>query len=768
MTQSDFLLNAINYRDADISIIPTKIIEKSPDVIAWKNFQSEIASKELVVKWFSNNDKGLAIVCGPGSGNMELLDFDNHLNNAESIYNDFTSIVRDKAPDLFSKLVIQSTQNKGYHILYRCGKIENNQKLAKQKDSKGNLQTVIETRGSGGYALAFPTKGYTLIQNTIDKVQLITIEEREFLINLCRSFNEIEPEPEQKEIIKQSDPSNLRAGDDYNGRGDIKDILISYGWSFLYSTNEKHFWCRPGKKLGVSATWNFNNNGKFYVFSSNAHPFNSETSYDKFSVYTHLVHNGDYSASARDLLSKGYGSVSQKRDEQKPKAKAIQVEEGLSIFEEIINELDFSHTKVIPRSVVFKIIEKLFEWQYNEVTLDCMAKPIKANWDLLSLAEDDRIYWRESVFTNNWHEVNDRFGLAMDDFIAQFYSEFKGKDFTCKNECVSLFYRPDVNRSIHPIEDYFNGLPDYKQINNAVDPISEWFDLLKINNDYSLHKTKLKNLFTKWLIMVMQCAMGDRANDVMLLLVGGQNTGKTTAIRSLFPNELKDYIKDNFSDEGRDTKIALAQNLFFFDDEGTSLEGANVKFLKGLLSQRTVKTRRPYGTKDEVFKRICSFVGTENNDDFLKDETGSRRFLIIPVDAIEEQEIIDDVLHKIQNFDNTHLWSYVKSLYKNRTSNVEFSKDDIEFTHNLNKNFSSMDEFDDLIIENFLNADITTSQNGTHYSATKVLDLLIKKTSIPIANKSYAIKNMGRALIRCGFKKTSNNGTKGYWISTRG
>lgn len=759
--KNEFLEKALIYTQADISIIPTKIIEKSPLVTSWKKYQSEIANNELVTSWFTSNSKGIGVVLGPVSNNMEVLDFDNHFNNAEVIFNEFCGIVKEKLPDLFSKLVIQSTQSKGYHVLYRCEEIENNQKLARQKNNHGNVKTVIETRGQGGYALAYPTKGYKLIQNTIENVSFISIDERSFLISLCKSFNQIEVKQEIE--FAEIDKSTKRPGDEFNERGNIEEVLISYGWQLLSQINEKQYWCRPDKKNGVSATWNFNNNGKFHVFSSNADPFDVDKSYDKFTVYTLLAHNGDYRASAKDLVSKGYGTDTKNNKIGKGESEKNE-RDYLKIFKEVIAESKFNHNKVIPRSVIFRILEKLFEWEYNEVTLDCKAKPINKNWEMLKLNDEDYYYWRKSVFTNKWHVVDERLGLAIDDFITQFYSECNEKENTCKNESASLFYRPDENRSIHPIKDYFNNLPKYDFNTNLENPISEFLNLLKIDDECCSNKTKLLELLTKYFIMVIQCIMGDRPNDVMLILVGGQHTGKTTAIRALFPDELKDYIKDNFSDDSKDTKIASAQNLFFFDDEGTSLERSNIKFLKGMLSQRTVKLRRPYGTKDEIFNRIASFVGTNNNDEFLKDETGSRRYLVIPVTAIDNQELIDIVLEKWENFDKERFWSYIMHLYSNRGANVEFTKADIEFTHNLNKGFSETDSFDDLIEEHFLSSEATNTNNGTHYSATKILEILSKKTELPIANKHYALVNLGKALQRLEFVKKSNNGKKGYWI----
>ena len=52
--------------------------------------------------------------------------------------------------------------------------------------------------------------------------------------------------------------------------------------------------------------------GVFYVFSSNATPFEPNRPYNVFSVYTLLEHNGDYSKATTELLKQGYGKAANK------------------------------------------------------------------------------------------------------------------------------------------------------------------------------------------------------------------------------------------------------------------------------------------------------------------------------------------------------------------------------------------------------------------------------------------------------------------------
>jgi len=104
-----------------------------------------------------------------------------------------------------------------------------------------------------------------------------------------------------------------RPGDDYCQRGEIRSILEAHGWQFLGSKPDgNELWRRPGKESGGhSATFDGN---VFYVFSSNAAPFESERGYSRFQVYATLECGGDYTRAARELLGKGYGQAMPEQD----------------------------------------------------------------------------------------------------------------------------------------------------------------------------------------------------------------------------------------------------------------------------------------------------------------------------------------------------------------------------------------------------------------------------------------------------------------------
>jgi predicted P-loop ATPase len=71
------------------------------------------------------------------------------------------------------------------------------------------------------------------------------------------------------------------------------------------------------------------------------------------------------------------------------------------------------------------------------------------------------------------------------------------------------------------------------------------------------------------------------------------------------------------------------------NDELGSLSLQDSKKMKDITSKEWFTIREPYGRKHVKLKRIASICGTTNDIQILDDPTGNRRFLPIPVEAID-------------------------------------------------------------------------------------------------------------------------------------
>lgn len=286
---------ARRYRQAELCVLPAVKAEKRPALSGWKSFQSQLPTAQQVEHWFAGEPDAICIVAGAVSGNLETIDFDFEACQ-------FSQWAAQIPAELLSRLVIERTQSGGRHVIYRadepvCGNI----KLS-QASVDGKVQTLIETRGEGGLFLCAPTAGYQLEQGSFESIPTLTTAERDLLLEAAWNLNQYHPQP-VGEVSGSATTDNLRPGDDFNERGDIREILRRHGWTMV-KPGANEYWRRPGKADGWSATLK---DRVLYVFSANAVPFESNRAYAPFAVFALLEHGGDYEAAAKSLRTGGYG-----------------------------------------------------------------------------------------------------------------------------------------------------------------------------------------------------------------------------------------------------------------------------------------------------------------------------------------------------------------------------------------------------------------------------------------------------------------------------
>jgi hypothetical protein len=281
------------YLKHGFNVIPVNQ-DKTP-ACDWKHFQN---NKIEELGLFTTDCIG--VVCGRISDNLEVLDFDNHGGTAMENLSNFLGHELIKPIYEKYKLPVVQTQSKGYHIYYRCDKIEGNQKLA-MVNLYGKPDAIIETRGEGGYVLAPPTKGYQVIRNSFEDLQFMAESERQLLIEFAKTFNKHEKSIRSAKLTGADEQPGKVYDNTTESIEEAKDALISIGWTELGFNNS---WRRPGKNKGISATFGNVASNVFYSFSSNIEYFDFETGYTPFQIVGLIKYNGDFSAFASELAKR--------------------------------------------------------------------------------------------------------------------------------------------------------------------------------------------------------------------------------------------------------------------------------------------------------------------------------------------------------------------------------------------------------------------------------------------------------------------------------
>jgi hypothetical protein len=570
---------AIEYFNNGLSVIPTYPTKKAA-LQSWKLYQTQLPAIQEISKWWYGNDHSIGVICGQVSGGIECIDFDEKYNIGPTpMFEKWKALVERDIPGLFNRLVIQRTQNKGYHAIYRCESVGGNQKLAsrattedeRKKNPNEKSVTLIETRGEGGYFLAYPSNGYALCNGSFQNIPRITPQERDILIECACALNEyIEPNTIQK--VKGGHQNGNRPGDVFNRTGDHRMMLEKNGWQLRFEDNVREQWTRPGKTDGYSANYH-KDLGLFYVWSSNASPLLPGKAYTKFTLYTALEANGDYSTAAKQLSAEGYG---------------------------------VSEAGVASGTTIMKIEEKLSE-QYE---------------------------FRKNIITSRteYRNLNDDTFLELTDYkLNSIYIELLKQDIKTSKDTVAQLLNSEFVENYDPFVSYFENLPAWDGVTDYIGILAKTVKLESANEN-NLFKHNLR----KWLIGVVACAIEpNHINQTMVVLVGEQGIGKGRWLKKLMPLSLSRYYFEGIiKTDNKDTLVNLSECLLINLDELETLNKTDIGELKSLITRTSVKVRRPYDRLQEDLPRRASFVGSVNPTDFLNDPTGTRRFLAFQVKSV--------------------------------------------------------------------------------------------------------------------------------------
>ena len=289
---------ATEYRDAGISVIPLKLDgSKSPALPSWTPYRERLATDAELSEWFSI-PHGIGLVCGVISGGLEVIDFDDG-----SLFEPWRQLVSA----IVERLPVVETGGGGWHVLYRCSEIGGNVKIA--CDPSREKQTLIETRGEGGYIVgegspcSVHLSGLPYVQYSgpyLPSVPRITADERRELWKAARTFDKRGDDFTRKLAEKYTRTQVAPSGsthpvvNDFNNRMDWTSILSRHGWT----SRDGIHWTRPGKDFGTSAKVVIADDGSelLTVFSGNAGPLSPNGSHrilSKFNAWALLQFNGD-------------------------------------------------------------------------------------------------------------------------------------------------------------------------------------------------------------------------------------------------------------------------------------------------------------------------------------------------------------------------------------------------------------------------------------------------------------------------------------------
>ncbi|MEF9895390.1 MAG: virulence-associated E family protein [Clostridia bacterium] len=116
--------------------------------------------------------------------------------------------------------------------------------------------------------------------------------------------------------------------------------------------------------------------------------------------------------------------------------------------------------------------------------------------------------------------------------------------------------------------------------------------------------------------------------DWVLTLVGGQGVGKSTFFRILGGRWFCDSLT---TFDGKDPCEVIQGKWLVELGELSALTKSEMSTVKQFLSRQDDTYRAAYGRRSETYPRRCVFFGTTNEQEFLRDATGDRRWWPVEV-----------------------------------------------------------------------------------------------------------------------------------------
>ena len=316
-----------------------------------------------------------------------------------------------------------------------------------------------------------------------------------------------------------------------------------------------------------------------------------------------------------------------------------------------------------------------------------------------------------------------------------------------KSDIQDLLRSEEV-RAYNPICEFLEDLPQWDGQNHVARLFSRLPGLS--TEQHHFLAVWLRSAVAHWLQMDVM-----HGNECVPTLIGAQGCGKTTFVRRLLPQQLRQYYLDHLNLSNKfDKEMALTNNLLVNLDELDAIRPSQHSALKQTLSKSKVNGRPIFGRAQADRPRYASFVATTNNLHPLTDATGSRRYICL---TIPEGQLIDNT------GDIDYLQLYAQVLYELRELKVPywFNNDEVARIQELNLDYMAKKDMTEMIEACFQRPE--EGETGRMMSNTEVLGILTKAFPSLKMMAGLGIK-LGLAMKKLGFEQSHPHNVAHYRV----
>lgn len=309
----------------------------------------------------------------------------------------------------------------------------------------------------------------------------------------------------------------------------------------------------------------------------------------------------------------------------------------------------------------YKAEEKKITAQYNHFNSDIGLKYDEDGKPLNTIANFEAIIKNDEHFKgicfnllSNMPEIEESGKLRQwEDTDSSEMRKYIEENYKIHNpsKCNDAFNCVCRERAYHPIKEIINNI-EWDGVNRV-----ERFLIDILNCDDTPYTREASRLIFAGGIHRTYNA-GCKFESVIILIGTTQGEGKSNVIKWLAIDDK--YYTDLATIEGNKGVEGISGKWICELSELKALKNSDADSIKAFISRTSDYLRKAYRENEKDYPRQCIFIGTVNNEQFLTDKTGNRRFFPVKVHSngydIGENEIsIRDYIKQC--------WAEAKVLY---------------------------------------------------------------------------------------------------------
>ena len=318
----------------------------------------------------------------------------------------------------------------------------------------------------------------------------------------------------------------------------------------------------------------------------------------------------------------------------------------------------------------------------------------------------------------------------------------EGLDEECNPKAdITMYVNSEEVRLYNPVLAFLNDLPQWDGQNHVARLFSR---IPGVSSEQLAYLSIwLRSTVAHWLQLDTM-----HGNEVVPVLIGAQGCGKTTFLRRLLPQHLRQYYLDHLNLSNKfDKEMALTNNLLVNLDELEAIRPSQHAALKQTLSKNKVNGRPIFGRAQDDRPRYASFVSTTNNPHPLTDATGSRRYICMTIPKgqfidntgdIDYEQLYAQVLHEIQVLE-TPYW---------------FNNEEVARIQQLNLAYMQQKDIAEMV-----NACFRKPKEGEKVKSLSTTEMLemIREEYPNVAITTKAKVELGRALVSLNYERREHS-----------